>query len=280
MKYDATLKKLFRQPPNRLLSSALGQDVVVVRTLPTDLITVENLHPDLLFETVDGTLIHAELHGYNMKGFATRKLAHFALLERDHGRFPVQVVFWIGPGNVGVTAGIHHPPQLDYRYIVIDVREVDGEELLESECLEESIFAVLCKLRDRRSAVAGILRRIGELPVERQREAVAELLILSGLRGLRTLIGEEVKKMPVSIDIHENEFLEEVFQDGRNDGRNEGRNEGRLASAREMLLSQLAEKFGAVPASTQRLVESSDLATLQLWSRRLVKAATIGEILG
>ena len=86
--------------------------------------------------------------------------------------------------------------------------------------------------------------------------------------------------MPVSIDIHENEFLEEVFQDGRNDGRNEGRNEGRLASAREMLLSQLAEKFGAVPASTQRLVESSDLATLQLWSRRLVKAATIGEILG
>ena len=34
MKYDATLKKLFQQPPNRLLSSALGKDVVVERVLP------------------------------------------------------------------------------------------------------------------------------------------------------------------------------------------------------------------------------------------------------
>ena len=48
MRYDATLKKLFLQPPNRLLSLAFGKPVTVKRMLPTDLIRVENLHPDLL----------------------------------------------------------------------------------------------------------------------------------------------------------------------------------------------------------------------------------------
>jgi hypothetical protein len=86
---------------------------------------------------------------------------------------------------------------------------MDAEVLLESGRIEESIFSVLCKLGDRRAAVARILRRIGQLPVERQREAIGQLLVLSGLRGLKSLVKEEVKRMPFSIDIHENEFLEE-----------------------------------------------------------------------
>lgn len=48
MKYDATLKKLFQKPPQRLLSHALGRPVKVSRVLPTEMITVGNLHPDAL----------------------------------------------------------------------------------------------------------------------------------------------------------------------------------------------------------------------------------------
>jgi hypothetical protein len=76
MKYDATLKKLFRRPPNRLLSLGLGREVVVTRVLPTELITVESAHPDLLFETEHGELIHAELHGYGMQDFPVRNLGY------------------------------------------------------------------------------------------------------------------------------------------------------------------------------------------------------------
>ena len=78
MKYDATLKKLFQHPPHRLLSQALGRDVVVSRILPTELITVGNLHPDVLFETDEGGLIHTELQGYRQDGFAARNLLYYA----------------------------------------------------------------------------------------------------------------------------------------------------------------------------------------------------------
>ena len=282
MKYDATLKKLFQRPPNRLLSLVLGQEVVVTRTLPTELITVANLHPDLLFDTDQGLLIHTELQGYRQDNFAQRNLLYFALVLRDYGRAPVQIVFWLGPGKIGVGDGLSLPPALEYRYRLIDVGEIDGERLLESEDIGEAIFAVLCKLQDQRGAIARILTRISALPVPQKLEAVAELLILSGLRGLLTLVNEEIRSMPVSIDIHENEFLEGIFQDGREDGRKEGREEGRnrgAAVARAILLAFLEQRFGIVPAEARQRILAADLDILDRWTSRLGSATSLEQIL-
>lgn len=286
MKYDATLKKLFQRPPNRLLSLVLGQEVVVTRTLPTELITVANLHPDLLFDTDQGLLIHTELQGYRQDNFAQRNLLYFALVLRDYGRAPVQIVFWLGPGKIGVGDGLSLPPALEYRYRLIDVGEIDGERLLESEDIGEAIFAVLCKLQDQRGAIARILTRISALPVPQKLEAVAELLILSGLRGLLTLVNEEIRSMPVSIDIHENEFLEGIFQDGREDGREDGRKEGReegrnrgAAVARAILLAFLEQRFGIVPAEARQRILAADLDILDRWTSRLGSATSLEQIL-
>ncbi len=265
MKYDATLKKLFQHPPNRLLSRALGQDVVVSRILPTELITVGNLHPDVLFETDQGLLIHTELQGYRQDDFAKRNLLYYALVLRDYDRAPVQVVFWLGPGKVGIGGGLSDPPALEYRYRVIDVREIDGDWLLENGDVEESIFAILCKLKDQREAVTRILERISHLPLAQQREAVAELLILSGLRGLKALIQEEVARMPVSIDIHENEFLEEIYQEGLEKG---------AAPFREILLDVLDQRFGTLSPDTRQRIQTADLAMIQTWTRKLLGPAT------
>ncbi len=155
---------------------------------------------------------------------------------------------------------------MTYHYRVIDVREIDAELLIDSERVEESIFAILCKLSDQRKAVARILRQISRLPIERQREALAQLLILSGLRGLKALVKDEVKRMPARIDIHENEFLEEIWQ------------EGGLSTAREMVLGLLDEKFGPVPAMTRQRIESADLPALQLWCRRAIKTARLDDV--
>ena len=278
MKYDATLKKLFQRPPNRLLSLVLGQEVVVTRTLPTELITVANLHPDLLFDTDQGLLIHTELQGYRQDNFAQRNLLYFALVLRDYGRAPVQIVFWLGPGKIGVGDGLGLPPALEYRYRLIDVGEIDGERLLESEDIGEAIFAVLCKLQDQRGAIARILTRISALPVPQKLEAVAELLILSGLRGLLTLVNEEIRSMPVSIDIHENEFLEGIFQDGREDGRKEGRDRG-AATVRAILLAFLEQRFGIVPAEARQRILAADLDILDRWTSRLGSATSLEQIL-
>lgn len=264
MKYDATLKKLFQHPPHRLLSQALGREVVVSRILPTELITVGNLHPDVLFEMEDGGLIHTELQGYRQDDFAARNLLYYALVLRDYGRAPIQLAFWLGPGKAGLGEGLSHPPALEYRYQVIDVWEIDGDWLLENGDLDESIFAILCKLRDQRQAVAEILRRISRQPPSQQREALAELLILSGLRGLKALVKEEITRMPVSIDIHENEFLEEIYQEGLE----KGIEKGAEAAAREILLELMEQRFGSLPADARGRIQIADFAKIRQWTRR------------
>lgn len=57
------------------------------------------MHPDLLFETETGELIHGELQSYGMPDFAERNLIYFSLLLREQGRAPTQIVFWIGDGQ-------------------------------------------------------------------------------------------------------------------------------------------------------------------------------------
>ncbi len=285
MKYDATLKKLFQNPPQRLLSLVLGQDVVVTRILPTEMITVANLHPDLLFETDQGLLIHTELQGYRQDNFAQRNLLYFALVLRDYDRAPVQIVFWLGPGKVGVSDGLCHPPALDYRYRVIDLRELDGDWLVESGEIEESIFAILCKLSNQREAVVRILERIIALPVEARNEAVAELLILSGLRGLKTLVTEEVNRMPVSIDIHDNEFLEEIYQEGVEKGIERGIERGvergierGAAAARHILSAVLEQRFGVLPDHRRQQIGTADLNTIERWTMRLTAVTSLDQL--
>ena len=72
--------------------------------------------------------------------------------------------------------------------------------------------------------------------------------------------------MPFSIDIHENEFLEEIWQDSRQ------------ATLREILLGQVEEKFGPLPSVPKQRIEAAETESLQRWIRRVVKADTLDEI--
>jgi len=99
-------------------------------------------------------------------------------------------------------------------------------------------------------------------------------LVLSGLRGLMALVKDEVKRMPVSFDIHENEFLEEIYQEGVEKGVEQGRQE----AARNLLTDWTEQKFGPLPASLKQRLESAGLADLQRWSRRVLKSSTVEEI--
>ncbi len=275
MRYDATLKRVFHRLPHRLISSALGREVRLKRVLPTELITVQNAHPDLLFETEDGEVIHAELHGYGMQDFGVRNLGYFWVLLRDYGKPPIQIVFWIGQGKPGVSDGLSFPPALEYRYRVIDVREIDAEYLLEGGAIEESIFAILCKLGDARQVIARILARIGQMPVEEQREAVLLLLVLSGLRDLQPLVKDEVKRMPVAgFDIHENGFLEEIYQEGLE----QGIEKGVERTERSILIDLAEQKFGPLSTHLKQRVESAPAADLQRWTRRILQSSTVDEI--
>jgi predicted transposase YdaD len=273
MKYDAALKKLFHHPPLRLLSQVLGEDVVVTRMLPTELITAANLHPDILFETDRGKLIHIELQGYRQTDFAERNLLYYALILRDYQRHPIQIVFWLGPGKVGVGDGLNNLPALAYQYRLVNVQDLDGDELLEGD-LEESIFAILCNLRNQREAIVKILQRIVSLPKHQQDQAYTELLLISGLRGLEPLLEEAAKLMPISIDIHDNVVLERIYQEGLEKGVQKGADQ----AAREILLKVLEGMFTELPASIRDRIETATMSQVRHWTERISSSSTLDRI--
>jgi len=63
-------------------------------------------------------------------------------------------------------------------------------------------------LRDHKEAIRKIVGRIGGLPVAEREAALKQLVILAGLRRLGKTLEREIRKMPVYIDILDNEILD------------------------------------------------------------------------
>ncbi|HLY18756.1 MAG TPA: glycosyltransferase family 39 protein [Bryobacteraceae bacterium] len=70
------------------------------------------------------------------------------------------------------------------RYRVVDMRELDGDLLLESGRIGDNVIAILARLRDHKEAVRKVVQRIAVLPRTERETALRQLLVLAGLRHL------------------------------------------------------------------------------------------------
>ena len=75
---------------------------------------------------------------------------------------------------------------------------------METACWKVQILA---RLRDHRGAIRKIMERIAGLAAADRETALAQLLILAGLRRLAKTVEPEARKMPIQINILENEVL-------------------------------------------------------------------------
>jgi hypothetical protein len=115
------------------------------------------------------------------------------------------------------------------RFTLVDMRELDGEPLLASPQPGDNILAILTRLSDQRAAVHQIVRKIADLERPQAVFYAESLLGLAGLRGLRSVIAEELRKN-MAFDfvelLAENEVLEPYFRKAREEGLQAGRQEG------------------------------------------------------
>jgi hypothetical protein len=118
---------------------------------------------------------------------------------------------------------------------------------LDSPEIEDNLLALLCRMENETEAIRTILLRIAGLAERPRRDAIEKLLILSGLRSLKTLIRQEVAKMPITLNLQDNEFFREAFEEGMEEGRDEGRDEGREEGERRLLEKQARLRFGPLP---------------------------------
>jgi hypothetical protein len=158
-------------------------------------------------------------------------------------------------------------PQLSFRYHLIDIREIPGEGLLKSDRIGDNVIAILTRLRDRRSALHEIVRKVSELDDDARGFYLQALLTLAGLRGLEDAAEEEARKVPILIDILENKVLGREFK--------RGLQEGRLG----LLRHQMEARFGVLPKWAEDRLVSRSPKEIEEIGVRLLKAESLDELL-
>jgi len=275
--YDIVLKLLLQQSAESMMQALIGASVI--NWLPIELPKVQNPRVDLLGEiAAGGALIHIELQSNNDPDMPLRMAEYCLGIHRRFSRFPRQIVVYVGSGPLRMPDHLTGPA-FSFRYELIDIRALDGEQLLASPQTSDNVMAVLAKLQNERAAMETIVRKIGESDVEQRAFYLQALLTLAGLRNLEELAEEEARKVPILNDILENKVLGREFKRGLQEGREEGRQEGRHEGEVAVLRRQLERRFGVLPDWAEQILAKCSEESLSEVAVRVLDARSLEELL-
>jgi hypothetical protein len=205
---------------------------------------------------------------------------------RLFGRFPRQVVLYVGEPQLRMENALRGP-NVSFWYRLIDIRTLDGDRLLESDAVGDNVIAILARLRDHEGAVRKIVERIAGLAAGERETALAQLMILAGLRHLSRTVEQERRKMPIDIDIREHEVLGPMFKEAEQKGRQEGLQKGLQKGLLEglqvgeltVLRRQTEKRFGALPSWAAEKLATLSASELEDLSERVLDAKSLDELL-
>ena len=222
MKYDYTLKDLFKDIPSTLLELLTGFSEG--KFLDIQFPEIKCRQPDLLLELPDSTIFHLELQSSYDSSMLLRMLEYHFLIYQQHGREAKQLLLYVGDETAEFENTVNLN-SLQYSYEVVDIKDIDCMYLLESDKPEDVVLAILCKTDDPERTVRRILEKLSVLPEKKRRDYILKLLNLSHLRKLDFLVQEEVKKMPITIDMEESLLFKQGEAKGQTAGKQEAKKE-------------------------------------------------------
>jgi hypothetical protein len=261
--YDVALKRILTRPGSLLLSALTG--LPSLRWLNVEAPLVRNLRVDLLGESPDGGLVHIELQSRNEKDFPLRMGEYSFGVALRHGRLPRQVALYVGAEPLRMPCEVTGPGGV-FTFHLVDIRDLDGEQLLASENIGDNVITLLTRLGSEPHAVKRILVRIEKGPPDEREEALAELLIVAGLRKMDDEVRREAKLMPIQEDIMDHGTIGPAIR--------KGRAEGQL----EILTGLIEKRFGAIPPEVRKRLASMEPDQVKAASLRLFDARRIEDI--
>ncbi len=271
MKFDTTLKSLFRESPTIALRQLAGH--TVERWSSVELPSVQNLRTDLLGETRDGGLLQIEIQSNNDPGMPFRMLEYSVAITRLHRRVPIQVLLYVGPEPLRMPS-VYEWQYGSARYSVVDLRELDGDALVASPEPGDNVIGLLAKLKDRSRAVRDVIGKLLQLDEDQSTAYARALLILAGLRPGLTAEIEEAMTYEFDEAILDNEVLGPIYRNGMREGIQEGIQEGE----RTVLRRQLERRFGPLPAWAEDRLTALSAAGLNDLADRILDERTLEEL--
>jgi hypothetical protein len=233
----------------------------IERSHNVELPEVRSLRLDMLGETSAGGLVHIELQSKNDEAMALRILEYCAAVYRHFRRFPEQIVLYVGNPPMQMSSALAGSG-ISFTCRMVDIRELDGERLLQSERLEDNVIALLARLYDQRGVIRRILGRIARCQPDERDRALKQLRVLVKLRGAEKIIEQEVSNMPID----EMDFPN-IVRDIKL---------GEL----NVLLPMMEQRFGTVPAWAQEKLQDMYPYEIVKVAVKLLAATSVEEMLG
>ena len=271
--YDVALKRILTRPGSALLAALTGD--AELRWLNVETPNVRNLRMDLLGESTDGELVQIELQSRNERLFEFRMGEYLFASGRRDGRLPRQIVLYVGEAPLRMKSAIKGP-DLSYRFHMVDIRDLDGEALLASRNLGDNVIAILTAIGSQPGTVRRILERIANGPAAERDEALAEFLILAGLRRLKDEVKKEARRMPIHLDIMDNELIGPLIREKQKEAVEDARTGHHI----EFFLGQIEKRFGRVPARVRKRLGNLNPEQLKAAGLRLLDAQRIEDLFG
>lgn len=282
-RFDVSLKALFLREGDGIIRRKIfgGR---VTEHLATEQPQVLNHRADMVVRTSDNSLHHVEFQVTNEPGFGLRMFEYYAYLVCAHKQHVVQTVLYLGQEPLRLETG-YASPSMDFRFAIINLRELDAEPLLASDDWADIALALLAR-GDKEKALAAAVSRLGRMQREDRAWASGTLLLLSGILKMEDTVNERMKEAGM-IDVMENKVLAPLLlkqfelgeAKGLQQGMQRGVQQGLQQGLQGVLVEQLTEKFGALPGWAVERVHSASSEELHTWAKRVLRSTSLDETL-
>ena len=211
---------------------------------------------DLLARLADGSLRHVELQKKNEADIGRRQAEYYVGFHRLLNEHVEQILLYVGREPLRMSP-VWETPSMRHEFVILDIRDFDGEPLVASEDWGDNILALLTRV-DQERVLQRVQAQLRKLKGEEQETAARLLVIVSGIIGLEQAVVERLHM----IDIMENKVLGPAIRMGE----------------AKMLKMQLEERFGPLPGETVLTIDGASQDEMLLWGKRILRAASLAEV--
>ena len=193
------LTNIARDISKHILHIDVKEDMELIRNEST---RVESRESDLLYKNGD-EIIHIEIQNDNHKQMHLRMFRYLSDILFEHESKTIkQYMLYIGKKRCNMKNSIKID-NLDYKYVIIDMRDLPCESFLYSNDPSALVLAMLCDFegKDKQMVVNTILKRLKELNDEREyRNYLKMVNVFSTNRGLEKEVEKGVEMLTVDIE--------------------------------------------------------------------------------
>ncbi|WP_170269855.1 Rpn family recombination-promoting nuclease/putative transposase [Caldanaerobacter subterraneus] len=227
-KYDTTLKNMFSDLADDILSYFLEIQHVKMEELSIEFPRVETRESDMVFKctTSGGNVIavHIEFQSDNDNKMLYRMLRYATEIMEKYNLMPYQVVIYIGKSSLNMVNKIDFDfgkeNFLSYGYKIIDVGEIKFSEIIQTNYYELFALLPLMDKKKRQEEKEQYLKKCVEaiknipLDMERKREIAARARILAELVYKKDAVDRMFAEVMKMLRLEDSETYRKLIKEG------------------------------------------------------------------